>query len=82
MYFSEHMKAVPGGIELPVPQRAHHIDNTVEVAFRKKYQHPLLPDSMFKYNPFDRSCSNIACHSGVANGGASVERSLWKDPNQ
>lgn len=82
MFFDQYMRTVPGGVELPVPDRAHHIDNAVEVAFRKKYQRPLLPDSMFNYNPFDKSCSNIACHSGVANGGASVERSLWKDPNQ
>jgi predicted CxxxxCH...CXXCH cytochrome family protein len=82
MFFDQHMQTVPGGLELPVPDPVHHIDNTVEVAFRKKYQRPLLPDSMFNYNPFDKSCSNIACHSGVANGGASVERTLWKDPNQ
>jgi predicted CxxxxCH...CXXCH cytochrome family protein len=79
MFFTQYMQTVPGGFELPVPDQAHHIDNVVEVSFRKKYQRPAVPDSMFAFTPFDKSCSNIACHSGIANGGASVERTLWRE---
>ncbi len=82
MYFTQRMKNAPGGVSLPWPDQSRHIDNSVEVVFMRKYQRPAPPDSMFNYNRFDRSCSNIACHSGTANGGASVERTLWQDPNQ
>jgi hypothetical protein len=79
MYFSPRMQAVPGGDERPLLNTLHHLDNSVEISFRKRYQLPAVSEKSFQYNRFGKSCSNIECHRGVSNGGASVERTLWKD---
>jgi hypothetical protein len=77
MYFLPRMHAVPGGGERPLLDPQHHIKNSIEVSFRKKYQRPQPAAGSYIYNRFDKSCSNIECHAGVANGGASKERTLW-----
>jgi hypothetical protein len=82
MYFSQRMSPVPGGGELPQLYPQRHIDNSVEISFRKKYQRPQPSEDSYLYNRFDKSCSNTLCHLGTANGGASVERTIWKDTLQ
>jgi hypothetical protein len=77
--FVQRFRVVPGGKSLPIPNYLHHLDHSVTVSFRKKNQVPPVPDSLFHFNSFDKSCTNIACHKGVAQGGESVERSLWKE---
>jgi predicted CxxxxCH...CXXCH cytochrome family protein len=82
MYFYPRMHTVPGGGVRPLLDRRHHINNSIEVSFRKKYQRPGPPADFFIYNRFDKSCSNVECHSGTENGGASFERTIWKDTLQ
>jgi predicted CxxxxCH...CXXCH cytochrome family protein len=82
MYFSPRMRTVPGGGELPQLDQKRHIDNSIEVSFRKKYQNPQPAKNSFLYNRSDKNCSNILCHSGTTSGGASVERTIWKDTLQ
>jgi hypothetical protein len=78
LFYSQQTRIVPGGVELPRVIDQFHIDNSVEISFRRKYQRPLVPDSMYRYSSFDKSCVNILCHSGVANNGASIALTYWR----
>lgn len=80
-YYSQRTQTVPGGKQLPIPVNLYHINNHVNVTFEKNYEIPKI-DSLFRYNTFDNSCSNIECHNGLESGGAPVERSIWKEVNQ
>lgn len=83
LILDEREQAVPGGALLPIPILQRHIDNQVEVSFRKNYQIPYPHhDTLYHWDPATNSCSNIYCHSGIEKGGASVELSSWKAGGQ
>jgi hypothetical protein len=79
IFFMQREHATPlDSLYVPFMKRDSHIDHSTEVSFRKKFQVPRVPDSMFVWNKADASCSNIQCHSGAANGGASMEHTQWR----
>ena len=80
--FLQRSHPVPGGGSLPSMNSASHINRQIDVAFRKKYESFPTIDSIFRWNPLDNSCSNIQCHSGKENGGAAIERNVWKEITQ
>ncbi len=87
-YLQQSTIRVPGGSSLPLLDTLHHINNKVDVVFAKNgferqpeingndtiYPYPLL-----RFNPKDKSCSSIECHSGTEFGGAPIDRSLWEE---
>jgi len=81
-FFSQRFQAVPGGAMLPIALASAHINNRRDVFFRKNFETPEIKLAVFEYNSFDHSCSNIHCHTGIENGGASIERTIWKDTTQ
>jgi hypothetical protein len=76
-FFVQKMQRVFGGNELPRVKKIRHINRALDIAFRKKFQDPAMPDSMFRWNPADKSCSNIECHTGPPDG-ASIVRTWWR----
>jgi predicted CxxxxCH...CXXCH cytochrome family protein len=75
--FLQREHAIPGGGSVPSVNGCAHISNFVEIGFRKKYEKPVTPDSVFIWNAGAKSCSNIECHSGPP-AGASRELAFWK----
>ena len=77
--FWQRNHPVPGGKNLPFMKSEKHMNGQIDVMFAKKYQSFPIVDSVFRWNPVDNSCSNIGCHSGTENGGASTKKCYWKD---
>ena len=71
--FLQREHDIPGGSSVPSVNELAHISNFVEIGFRKKYENPATPDSVFCWNAGAKSCSNIGCHTG-----ANYALSFWK----
>lgn len=79
----------PGGEMLPILDTLYHLNKKIDVVFKKNNDFErkaeisgndtTYPYPLFRYNPLDKSCSSIECHSGTENGGASIEHSMWED---
>jgi predicted CxxxxCH...CXXCH cytochrome family protein len=80
---------VPGGASLPLLDSLHHINNKIDVIFEKNSDFErkaeitgndtIYPYPLFRFNPNDKSCSSIECHSGTEFGGAPIDRSIWEE---
>jgi predicted CxxxxCH...CXXCH cytochrome family protein len=77
--FWQRSHTVPGGGSLPFMKSEKHMNGRIDVVFKEKYLSVPIVDSVFRWNPADHSCSNVECHSGTENGGASTERAVWKE---
>ena len=78
LYFFQHYRKVVGGDSLPVPDSHNHINNIVDVSFKKNFQRPYEYEFLFGFDRTTGICTNIQCHSGAEWGGASIERTPWR----